>query len=115
MIEELSHITIILKDLDRTSSFLTSVFEAKEVYSIDESSTWINLFLKNRLLTTRQGLPKSVYDSGMKTKNTFLILMVILLMQRSVASTSPTQERMDNYIAAVDPILIQVSVALADN
>ena len=33
MIEELSQITIILKDLDRTSNFLTSVFEAKEVYS----------------------------------------------------------------------------------
>ena len=51
----------------------------------------------------------------MKTKNTFLILIVILLMQCSVASASPTQERIDNDIAAGDPIIIQVSVALADN
>ena len=36
-------------------------------------------------------------------------------MQCSVASASPTQERIDNDIAAGDPIIIQVSVALADN
>ena len=32
MIEGLSHITFIVKDLNRTSDFLTSVFEAKEVF-----------------------------------------------------------------------------------
>jgi len=36
MIEGLSHITFIVKDLDRTSDFLTSVFEAKEIYSSGE-------------------------------------------------------------------------------
>jgi len=32
MIEGLNHITFIVKDLERTSNFLTSVFEAKEIY-----------------------------------------------------------------------------------
>jgi len=32
MIEGLSHITFIVKDLQRTSNFLTSIFEAKEIY-----------------------------------------------------------------------------------
>ena len=38
MIEGLSHITFIVKDLDRTSHFLETVFEAKEVYSSGEKS-----------------------------------------------------------------------------
>lgn len=33
MIEGLSHVTFIVKDIDRTSDFLTTVFKAKEVYS----------------------------------------------------------------------------------
>jgi catechol 2,3-dioxygenase-like lactoylglutathione lyase family enzyme len=32
MIEGLSHITFIVKDLERTTSFLTNIFEAKEIY-----------------------------------------------------------------------------------
>ncbi len=36
MIEGLSHITFIVKELDRTSDFLTSIFEAKEIYASGE-------------------------------------------------------------------------------
>lgn len=36
MIEGLSHITFIVKNLERTSNLLTSVFEAEEVYSSGE-------------------------------------------------------------------------------
>ncbi|MFC1494026.1 FosX/FosE/FosI family fosfomycin resistance hydrolase [Thermodesulfobacteriota bacterium] len=36
MIEGLSHITFIVKNLKRTSNFLTSVFEAEEIYSSGE-------------------------------------------------------------------------------
>ncbi|MBN1905832.1 MAG: FosX/FosE/FosI family fosfomycin resistance hydrolase [Deltaproteobacteria bacterium] len=36
MIEGLSHITFIVKDLDRTSDFMKTVFDAKEVYSSGE-------------------------------------------------------------------------------
>jgi fosfomycin resistance protein FosX len=36
MIEGLSHITFIVKDLDRASDFMRTVFDAKEVYSNDE-------------------------------------------------------------------------------
>ena len=32
MIEGLSHITFVVKDLERTSNFLTNIFEAKEIY-----------------------------------------------------------------------------------
>lgn len=33
MIEAISHITMMVADLDRTSRFLTAVFEAKEIYA----------------------------------------------------------------------------------
>jgi len=33
MIEGISHITLIVKDLEKTSHFLTEIFEAKQVYS----------------------------------------------------------------------------------
>ena len=36
MVEGLSHITFIVKNLDRTSGFLKTVFNAKEVYSSGE-------------------------------------------------------------------------------
>ena len=36
MIEGLSHITFIVKDLERTSDFLTSIFDAKEIYASGE-------------------------------------------------------------------------------
>ncbi len=35
-IEGISHITLIVQDLERTSSFLTSILRAKEVYSSGE-------------------------------------------------------------------------------
>ena len=63
MIEGLSHITFIVKDLDRTSNFLTSVFEAKEVYSSDErkfSYSKEKYFLINGLwLAIMEGEPLS--------------------------------------------------------
>ena len=36
MIEELSHITFIVKDLERTSKLLTNIFDAKEIYESGE-------------------------------------------------------------------------------
>ena len=36
MIEGLSHITFIVKDLKRTSDFLTGIFDAKEIYESGE-------------------------------------------------------------------------------
>lgn len=33
MIESLSHITLIVKDLERMAEFLTTIFDAKEVYN----------------------------------------------------------------------------------
>jgi catechol 2,3-dioxygenase-like lactoylglutathione lyase family enzyme len=36
MIEGLSHITFIVKDLERTSNLFTCIFEAKEIYSSGE-------------------------------------------------------------------------------
>jgi catechol 2,3-dioxygenase-like lactoylglutathione lyase family enzyme len=38
MIEGLSHITLIVKDLERATHFITSVFEAKEVYSSGDNT-----------------------------------------------------------------------------
>jgi catechol 2,3-dioxygenase-like lactoylglutathione lyase family enzyme len=38
MIEGLSHITLIVKDLDRTTIFLTSIFDAEEVYASGEQT-----------------------------------------------------------------------------
>jgi catechol 2,3-dioxygenase-like lactoylglutathione lyase family enzyme len=38
MIEGLSHITFIVRDLDRTSSFLSGIFDAKEVYSSGDAT-----------------------------------------------------------------------------
>ena len=36
MIEGLSHITFIVHDLDKMTNFLTSIFDAKEVYSSND-------------------------------------------------------------------------------
>jgi catechol 2,3-dioxygenase-like lactoylglutathione lyase family enzyme len=36
MIEGLSHITFVVKDLERTSNFLTTIFDAKEIYASGE-------------------------------------------------------------------------------
>jgi len=38
MIEGLSHITFIVRDLERTASFLKDVFDAKEVYASGEKT-----------------------------------------------------------------------------
>lgn len=38
MIEGLSHITLIVKDLDLTTRFLTEIFDAEEVYSSGEQT-----------------------------------------------------------------------------
>ncbi len=38
MIEGLSHITFIVRDLDRTSSFLSDIFDAKEIYSSSDAT-----------------------------------------------------------------------------
>ena len=38
MIEGLSHITFIVRDLDRTSSFLSGIFDAKEIYSSGDAT-----------------------------------------------------------------------------
>jgi hypothetical protein len=51
----------------------------------------------------------------MKTKRSLLILLFIFLNQTNIVLGTTTQERMDNDIADGKPIVIQVSVALADN
>ena len=38
MIEELSHITFIVKDLDRMTQFLTHIFDAEEVYASGDNT-----------------------------------------------------------------------------
>ncbi|NCF25768.1 MAG: FosX/FosE/FosI family fosfomycin resistance thiol transferase [Gammaproteobacteria bacterium] len=38
MIEGLSHITFIVRDLERTSSFLSGIFDAKEIYSSGDAT-----------------------------------------------------------------------------
>jgi catechol 2,3-dioxygenase-like lactoylglutathione lyase family enzyme len=38
MIEELSHITFIVKDLDRMTQFLTHIFDAEEVYASGDTT-----------------------------------------------------------------------------
>jgi catechol 2,3-dioxygenase-like lactoylglutathione lyase family enzyme len=52
MIEGLSHITFIVRDLERTSHFLTKIFEAKEIYASGEKNFSISkekFFLINGL------------------------------------------------------------------
>lgn len=51
----------------------------------------------------------------MKIKSTLLILLILFLTHTPTASGLTTRERMDNDIAAGKPVVIQVSVALADN
>ena len=52
MIEGLSHITFIVSDLERMSHFLTTIFEAKEIYSSGERKFSVSkekFFLVNEL------------------------------------------------------------------
>lgn len=51
----------------------------------------------------------------MKIKNAIPILSIILLTHTSVTFALDTRERIDTDIAAGKPVVIQVSVALADN
>ncbi|MCL2527533.1 MAG: VOC family protein [Defluviitaleaceae bacterium] len=54
MIKGISHITFIVRDLDRTANFLEGVFEAKEVYS----SPTVKYFLLNDLwIALNKGVP----------------------------------------------------------
>ena len=68
MIEGLSHITFIVKDLDHTSDFLKRVFEAEEVYSSGEktySYSKEKFFLVNGLwfaIMEGEPLPEKTYN-----------------------------------------------------
>ena len=79
MIEGLSHITFIVKDLDRTSDFLASVLEAKEIYVSGEkkySYSKEKYFLINELwLAIMEGEPlseKTYNHVALKVKETDL-------------------------------------------
>ena len=56
-----------------------------------------------------------VKSMKMKLKKTFLISLIILLNHSYITFGSTTQQRMDNDIEVGEPIVIQISVALADN
>ena len=68
MIEGISHITFIVKDLNRSSDFLKTVFEAKEVYSSGEkkySYSKEKFFMVNGLwIAIMEGasLPEKTYN-----------------------------------------------------
>lgn len=63
MIEELSHITFIVHDLDRMTQFLTTIFDAKEVYASGEATFSIakeKFFLINQTwIAVMEGAPLS--------------------------------------------------------
>ena len=56
MINGISHITFIVKDLERTASFLEAIFEAKEVYS---SSTAKYFLVGDLWIALNKGEPLS--------------------------------------------------------
>jgi len=61
MIAGISHITFVVKDLDRTSVFLKKIFDAEEVYS----SATVKYFLVNELwiaLNKGESLPGRTYN-----------------------------------------------------
>jgi catechol 2,3-dioxygenase-like lactoylglutathione lyase family enzyme len=68
MIEGLSHITFIVKDLERTSDFLTSIFDAKEIIESGEkkySNSKEKYFLINGLwfvIMEGEPLPEKTYN-----------------------------------------------------
>ena len=63
MIEGLSHITLIVSDLERATHFLTHVFEAKEVYSSGENTFSISkekyFFINGLWFVIMEGTPHS--------------------------------------------------------
>ena len=51
----------------------------------------------------------------MSAKNLMAAVPLILVCSGQLVNASPTQERIDNDISAGKPVIVQVSVALADN
>jgi hypothetical protein len=45
MIKGISHITLIVKDLEKTAAFLKAIFDARKVYSSGENMTLTITFL----------------------------------------------------------------------
>ncbi|MHC5723470.1 MAG: FosX/FosE/FosI family fosfomycin resistance hydrolase [Nostoc sp.] len=68
MIQEISHITFIVKDLEKMTKFLVSIFDAEEIYSSGEQTFSISkekFFLINGLwIAIMQGdsLPEKTYN-----------------------------------------------------
>ena len=68
MIEGLSHITLIVRDLDKMTNFLTSIFDAKEIYSSGDRMFSISrekFFLINDIwIAVMEGnaLPEKTYN-----------------------------------------------------
>ena len=68
MIEGLSHITFVVRDLDRMSRFLTTIFDAQEMYSSGDKTFSIareKFFLINGIwIAIMEGDPRSdkIYD-----------------------------------------------------
>jgi len=68
MIEGLSHITLIVRDLERTSHFLRQVFEAEEVYSSGDKTFSLSrekFFLINQIwiaIMEGDSLPERSYN-----------------------------------------------------
>ena len=68
MIEGLSHITFVVRDLDRMAGFLTAIFDAREIYSSGDNTFSIareKFFLINGIwIAIMEGDPRSekIYD-----------------------------------------------------
>jgi len=68
MIEGLGHITLIVRDLDKMTNFLTSIFDAREVYSSKErmfSTSREKYFLINEIwvaVMEGEALPEKTYN-----------------------------------------------------
>ena len=68
MIEGLSHITFIVRDLDKMTNFLTSIFDAREVYSSGDRKFSLSrekFFLINNIwvaVIEGEALPEKTYN-----------------------------------------------------
>ena len=67
MIEGLSHITFVVSDLERTSHFLTEIFDAREVYSSGEEEFSIS---KEKFLLIN-GLWIAIMEGDSLTEKTY--------------------------------------------